>query len=375
MTKKSWFLSLILIITAFSIFNSTVSMAFAPAPKVNAVTLEQCLQMTPVQMAENSPMVQKSFAYLISTAHQISDNTLRAKVLDCLNNPAPTMMKLYPSNVQKEDVKKKLVAAGYIKSDSMYDQFLPPCQDPNKTTQPFFSAPGSGYQSHHSYPGGLATHAAVNLQVAVTLFHAYQDVYGYQVDKDVVIAAQILHDLAKPWVFQWQEDGSSLTEYPIAGTGAHHILGIAEAVYRELPGDVVVAIACAHTHPGSNEDEAQVVNWIKAACILTGKDPVKLGLLAADGQTVPVPRKQEGFITHLGDHDFVFTVPAAKWMIAELSEIAKSEYGMSDADLKGKKFNAFRNYLFSRVSAEYLHQVWVENGRPGLVKVVKTMVK
>lgn len=61
-------------------------------------------------------------------------------------------------------------------------------------------------------------------------------------------------------------------------------------------------------------------------------------------------------------------------MIAELGAIAKQEYGMSDADLKGAKFNLFRDYIFSRVSAEYLDQVWNDGGKTALINVVKTMI-
>lgn len=360
----------LLVITFLIGTSPIVCMAKAPAP----ITLSQCLQLSPIEIAKKSSIVENSFNFILKSTKQISDPKLRSAVVDYLNNPAATIMELYPTDDKKEAVKQKLVAAGYLKPEATYNQFLPSCNNPKKAPQPFYSAPGSGYMSHHSYPGGLATHVAVNLKVSLALFNAYSDIYGYQMNKDLVIASQILHDMTKPWVFQWQQDGSCLPEASIAGTGAHHVLTIAEAMHRDLPAPVIVAMACAHTHPGSPQDEEQLVNWIKAAGIIAGKDPIKVGVLAADGKTLPLPRQQEGFITHLGDHDYVLTVPAAKLMITELGEIAKNEYGMTEADLNGKKFNAFRNYVFAQASIKKLHQIWIKGGRNALTKTVKTLI-
>lgn len=360
----------LLVITFLIGTSPIVCMAKAPAP----ITLSQCLQLSPIEIAKKSSIVENSFNFILKSTKQISDPKLRSAVVDYLNNPAATIMELYPTDDKKEAVKQKLVAADYLKPEATYNQFLPSCNNPKKAPQPFYSAPGSGYMSHHSYPGGLATHVAVNLKVSLALFNAYSDIYGYQMNKDLVIASQILHDMTKPWVFQWQQDGSCLPEASIAGTGAHHVLTIAEAMHRNLPAPVIVAMACAHTHPGSPQDEEQLVNWIKAAGIIAGKDPIKVGVLAADGKTLPLPRQQEGFITHLGDHDYVLTVPAAKLMITELGEIAKHEYGMTEADLNGKKFNAFRNYVFAQASIKKLHQIWIKGGRNALTKTVKTLI-
>lgn len=65
---------------------------------------------------------------------------------------------------------------------------------------------------------------------------------------------------------------------------------------------------------------------------------------------LPTPHQQAGYIVHLGDHDFVLSVPVAKQSIAMLKQVAKQTYGMSDSDLNGGKFNAFRNYIASQYS-------------------------
>lgn len=102
------------------------------------------------------------------------------------------------------------------------------------------TAPGSGYMSHHPYPGGLATHVSSNLHITAGICRTYKDVFGCHVDYDTAMAGQALHDIEKPFVFQWQKDGSSRKEYTLAGQGAHHVLSIAESMYRGIPSEVVV---------------------------------------------------------------------------------------------------------------------------------------
>lgn len=54
----------------------------------------------------------------------------------------------------------------------------------------------------------------------IQVIHTYEDVFCYDVHTDIALAGRLLHDIMKPFVFQWQPDGSSLKEYTIAGQGA-----------------------------------------------------------------------------------------------------------------------------------------------------------
>jgi hypothetical protein len=215
---------------------------------------------------------------------------------------------------------------------------------------------------------------ALNVRSSLGLFSGYHDTFGIALDRDVVLAAQLLHDLHKPWVFQWQTDASSLPEYTIAGTGGHHILGIAESLFRGLPPDVVVAQASAHDHPGTPEDEAKVVGYLRAGAIIAGINPIRAGVLAHDGATVSLPRKIEGFVTHLGDHDWILAVPAAHWSIDLLGEIAAEDYKMATDDLKSAKFNGFRNYIFSQLTMIGFHQMHAMAGRDAVRAAVHNLV-
>jgi hypothetical protein len=342
--------------------------------KVKQVKLADCMDMGPVDMAENSKLVMDSLDYLHATVKSIGDAKLRSQVMGILDNPAPTFTAGLVDEANKKVVYGQLKAAGMVEKVS-YAQFLPASESPSKSPFPFVAAPGSGYTSHHSYPGGVVTHTAANLIISLAIHDAYVKIYGYSLNRDMVIASQALHDLHKPWVFQWAPSGESRTELPLAGTGEHHSYGVAETIARGLPAGVVVAQACAHQHPGWPNDEAKVVGWIKAATMLAGVDPVEKGLLAQGGKTLPLPRKMENFVCHLGDHDWVLTVPAAKWLIPEMQKIAVKDYGMNQADLKGKKFNQLRNYAFSQATIMTLYHLYSEKGQPALRQAVMDIVK
>ncbi len=339
------------------------------------VAVEDCLRLSPVAMAEKSAVGQASYKFLLAAADEIADRSLRTAVSGILKNPAPTLMTRYRTEGDREGLRQALVAAGLLTPEVAAEQLLPPlAAAPDQAPQPFAAAPGSGYASHHAYPGGLAVHTALNVQSSLGLYKGYYDTYGFKLNRDTVLAAQLLHDLHKPWVFQWREDASSLPEYTVAGTGAHHILGIAESIFRGLPAEVVVAQASAHDNAGTPADEARLVGYIKAAAIIAGQDPVAAGLLAAGGNTVALPRRIEAFVTYLGDHDWIVSVPAAKWVIGLLEALAAADYGMKAADLKGLRFNSFRNYVFSQATMIGLYQLYAIGGQESLRAAVRNIV-
>ena len=132
-----------------------------------------------------------------------------------------------------------------------------------------------------------------------------------------------------------------------------------------MPASVVVAQACAHNHPGSEKDAADVERWLQAASILAGKDAVALGLLTAEGKLV-APIGAEGFLVHLGDHDWVLSGFAAARCVAYLRDYAKRSFGT----LPEARFNALRNYVGSRVSYMRLYQAIAQGGADALVASV-----
>jgi hypothetical protein len=81
--------------------------------------------------------------------------------------------------------------------------------------QPFRPSARSGFGGHHSYPGGLPLHEANNDRADVALADQYRTSYGsparddednraeFFIDEEIVVAAPLWHDWAKPLVFQW----------------------------------------------------------------------------------------------------------------------------------------------------------------------------
>lgn len=345
-------------------------MTFAAGAKVKAANYNKLPDA--VTLAANSELVQLSYQKIKDAVKTIQDPSLARMTMDIVNNPVPTFMNNYQLPGSKRTVYNKLVAAGLLDSSkTSLENFMPPYN--GSLPQPFYSAPGSGYASHHAYPGGLATHTAANLQISEGIYNTYTGLFNSDISHDIVIAAQALHDLAKPLVFQWNKDQSSLTEYQIAGTGAHHIFSIAEVIYRGFPVEEIVAQSCAHTIP-SGKDEQVVAGYLKAAAIIAGKDAEKLGLVTSKG-TIPTPHKQEGYITSLGDHDFVLSGPACQKSVAILKEIAAKDYGMSKADLEGEHFNRFRNYIGAQYSMMYIDSLAsTKNGMDKIRQAVKNVI-
>lgn len=345
-------------------------MSFAAGAKVKAASYNNLPDA--VTLAANSELVQISYQKIKDAVKTIQDPSLARMTMDIVNNPVPTFMNNYQLPGSKRTVYNKLVAAGLLDSSkTSLENFMPPYN--GSLPQPFYSAPGSGYASHHAYPGGLATHTAANLQISEGIYNTYTGLFNSDISHDIVIAAQALHDLAKPLVFQWQKDQASLPEYTIAATGAHHILSIAEVIYRGFPVEEIVAQACAHTIP-SGKDEQVVVGYLKAAAIIAGKDAEKLGLVTSKG-TIPTPHKQEGYITSLGDHDFVLSGPACQKSVAILKQIAAKDYGMTKAELEGEHFNRFRNYIGAQYSMMYIDSLAsTKNGMERIRQAVKNVI-
>lgn len=345
-------------------------MSFAAGAKVKAASYNNLPDA--VTLAANSELVQLSYQKIKDAVKTIQDPSLARMTMDIVNNPVPTFMNNYQLPGSKRTVYNKLVAAGLLDSSkTSLENFMPPYN--GSLPQPFYSAPGSGYASHHAYPGGLATHTAANLQISEGIYNTYTGLFNSDISHDIVIAAQALHDLAKPLVFQWNKDQSSLTEYQIAGTGAHHIFSIAEVIYRGFPVEEIVAQSCAHTIP-SGKDEQVVVGYLKAAAIIAGKDAEKLGLVTSKG-TIPTPHKQEGYITSLGDHDFVLSGPACQKSVGILKQIAAKDYGMTKAELEGEHFNRFRNYIGAQYSMMYIDSLAsTKNGMERIRQAVKNVI-
>ena len=176
-------------------------------------------------------------------------------------------------------------------------------------------------------------------------------------------------------MLQWNADGSEFPELHIAGTGGHHILGIAETMKHGFAADFVITQASAHTSP--NDDEAKVVGYLRAAAIIARVDPLAKGYLRDVDGTLRLPAVRqlgdnldlnaagrtnflvEYTLHNLSDGDWTLAEPSvdlAELILAKLAPV----YGRAatDADYVA----GFRNPALSYLSAERIVMLYGNGG-------------
>jgi len=101
----------------------------------------------------------------------------------------------------------------------------------------------AGLARHHSYPGGLVEHIVAATRVALSLCDLVEEIYEGQVNRDLVIAGILLHDIFKPLTYE-QERGSFSTGR--LGEHLDHLtIAVSELVRRNFSLDLI-HIVCAH---------------------------------------------------------------------------------------------------------------------------------
>jgi hypothetical protein len=382
-----------------------------------------------VSLSSKSPIVQSAKDFLVGRINSINNSTVRAITLDAIANSATCVAhRAGLRDADKAAIQQALVAAGLVDThdDSTFPGGLraglfPPLLNDGgpcpQLPQSFFSAPGSFFGGHHSWPGGLAVHESFNDVSSLNLADGYRKVYGHSegglpvidmrnasplvsgmpadifLSQDLMIAAPIWHDWAKPMVFQWNSDGTEFKELSFGGngmtdnfgaagnskTGAHHILSVAEAMKRGLPPELVISQASAHSHTTA-DNEYKVVNWLHAAAIIAQIDPVAAGYLSQDAQghlrLPPVRRlgdvnlnaatpSQSNLLVEyplhaVSDSDFVATEPAVSVDQVVLAALAP-EFGFDPTQIAAYN-NGFRNPVFSFLTAERLFILYGNGG-------------
>lgn len=388
-----------------------------------------------IKTAERSPLVQSAYEFLVGQIYGLSGDNLRVQTFDAIANPQTCI--LHRANLKladKQAIVSELLAQGLLnRSDDatfpgglMTGVFPPVLNDPSacpQLPQRFWSAPGSSFGGHHSYPGGLPVHEANNDTADINLAEEYGNVYGHtnraglavvniggiyepnpvegtrnalRLSHDLIVGAPMWHDWAKSIVFQWNADGTEFPELNIGGSGAgldnygaagdartggHHILSIAEGMKRGFTPAFVITQASAHSAPTSG-NEYKVVNWIRAAAIVARMDPVERGYLMLDAKgsyRLPALRKTgevdlpaagqtnilaEYELHNLSDADFTFSGPAVAADQLVLAQLAPS-FGFDPAKTAVYN-NSYRNVIFSNFSAERLYAIYSNQGVEGV---------
>ena len=382
-----------------------------------------------IRLAQGSPIVQSAFGLLRDRLSEVRSSDLRRNMNELMDYKRACV--LHRSNLTAGD-KTRILAQ--LDSQGLIDTadgpgfpgglqagvFPPVLKEGSQCArmpQAFDSAPGGATFGHHSEPGGLPVHEAFNDTSALGLAHSYKVVYGHTgrnglpvivrergedederknpafvIDSDLVLVAPMWHDWAKTLVFQWNSDGTEFTELNFGGngktdangqpgnskTGAHHILGLSEAMKRSLSPEFVITVASAHSVPTLG-NEYKVVNWLRAAAIIAQVDPFAAGYLRLDAKQNPrlpavrhlgevdlnaAPSTQtntlvEYVLHNLSDADFAFTGPAAGDVTLVLETLA-TEFGYAPS--APNYLVKFRNPVLTYLTAERLYILYSNGG-------------
>jgi hypothetical protein len=316
------------------------------------------------QIARASHFIRAQYGAALQLARSITNARLRDGVLELLTNPVPTYARKYRTAADRQALRDALARAGFVKADDVVAGIFPPGTDGTAAVQPFWSAPGSAYDSHHSYPGGLTVHELFNARMSEHFASSYNMEYfsgAQRVDRDLVIASAFYHDIMKTVVFQFNADGTILGELEIAGTGAHHCLSGAEAIVRGHDARFVTVLLSAHAAP-SLGDQVKVAAWCKAAAMIAGVDPVEFGLLDRKGNLAALP-PIETFISNLSDHDYVLSVHAVQQIEPRLAALGRAGAGSAEG-------RWWRHGVLSNASAIALYEA-ATRGDAAFVRAVR----
>jgi len=96
----------------------------------------------------------------------------------------------------------------------------------------------AGLSHHHCYPGGLVEHMISTTSIALALCDTAESAYNARVDRDLVVAGALVHDIFKSLTYIERENGSYASA-PLAERLDHLTLGVAELIRRGFSLDVV----------------------------------------------------------------------------------------------------------------------------------------
>ncbi len=100
-------------------------------------------------------------------------------------------------------------------------------------------------RKHHAYPGGLLEHTLSVTRLATNMAEALRETYNLPIDKDLVVAAAILHDLFKYYQYEWDSATNSYrprTDWYLS----HDFAMVAELSIRRAPDKLIRVIAEVH---------------------------------------------------------------------------------------------------------------------------------
>lgn len=324
---------------AFGIVLSVMLMSAAQAQTVQQ-RLQAIFAMSAEEMAATSAFTRRAYEAQIAQIYRIQNKQIRDVVLELVRNPAAT-------------------AFG------------------QKSSQPWLASPGSGWKSHHAYPGGLAVHTMEWVEVANGWVDAYDRVYGVKLDRDLVVAGLILHDWGKVW-FLFDDATGTVKEpdwYPKAwGTkanwkwmGGHGAVLYAELIARGVPNELLFAAAAAHFDAyWALDKDGEGLNPALREAAEIAKKPAPV--------VKPEERMAEWWVITAIDEAWSFsTMVAAKFAFELLEQVAK-DLGLQP---NSREANKLAWFVLSRVGDFKIYEAYQKAGfkREAAVQFIRTVIE
>jgi hypothetical protein len=296
----------------------------APATPIRQ-PLQAIFEMSAEDMATTSAFTRRAYEAQLANVYRIQNKQIRDIVLDFVLKPNAT-------------------AFGQA------------------ATQSWAASPGSGWKSHHSYPGGLAVHTMEWVEVASGWVDTYERVYGVKLDRDLVVAGLILHDWGKVW-FLFDDNSGKIREpdwYPKAWgakanwkwMGGHGAVLYTELIARAVPKELLFSTAAAHFDPyWALEKEGEGLNPALREAAEFAKKPAPI--------VTPEERMAEWWVVTFTDEAWSFsTMVSARFAFEVLEQTAK------DLGLKpdSREANKLAWFVLSRVGDFRIYDVYQKAG-------------
>ncbi len=352
-------------------------------------SLEEVIAMSPTEMAKASRLVTGIYNELLQTAASLENPDYRRLMTECTAAPKVTFLEMYPSDQDRRRLFDEMVRFGFFNPEDDPEHVWP---EGHMEPQTYLTAPSSHNDFYNAHPGGLAVTVAYNIRMAEAYTQNYQQMYGLPINRDLPVAAILVHEYPKVWLYQWQKDGTWLEEPRTVYDDtwhAHCIYVTAELMHRRYDSRIVMAMAAAHQLSmldASMDGRRVVADWIgygrvahfiQAAAVMAQVDPVDYGLLERkNGELVLGPLPAEQWITHMADMNWPYAMGGAQLFTEPmLKEIARDDLGIAEGDLTKRPFNQLKNYVWSQIGQIPLHEVMVREGREAARTTILRLVK
>lgn len=107
----------------------------------------------------------------------------------------------------------------------------------------------AGLSHHHCYLGGYLEHVVSTANLAMALCNSVEKVYHGKVNRDLVLAGVLLHDIFKPITYAVNDKGNYVST-SLADYMDHLSLVISELVRREFPIELIHIVSAHHGEYG-----------------------------------------------------------------------------------------------------------------------------